>query len=96
MDIIEEGISEFFCYNSSPKHEPDGKFTDKDFFKILGDLGGYYVYDAGYCLVKPILEKHGVNGIKYLLKNPLKVEDLNDLPAYRSRVLSELAKINSN
>ena len=53
---------------------------------------GRYAYGGGHFLVKPILDKFGVEeGVEYLLKNPPKTEkELLDLPGYRHKIMNSL------
>ena len=51
-----------------------------------------YTYEGGHFLVKPVLDKFGVeNGVEYLLNNPPKTEkELLDLPGYRQKIMDSL------
>ncbi len=55
-------------------------------------LNSRVIYDGGYHLVKPIIDKYGPQGIEYLMFDPPTDEELFDLPSYQKRILQELAQ----
>lgn len=88
--IIQEGIAEYFgnyLGDSNPDFD-DSLWPSRIFMLRLNR----YIYDGGHFLVKPILDKFGVEkGVEYLLNNPPKTEmELLDLPGYRQKVTNSL------
>ena len=50
------------------------------------------IYDVGYCVVKPVIDRHGTDGMLYMMQNPPSVTDVMLFPAYTNSVLVELGK----
>jgi len=91
-NIICEGIAEYFRRKS--KDEED-TFKDSQWPKTLEEFENIdFVpfYTGGYHLVKPIIDRHGKKGIKYLILNPPEIQDLKDLLGYQKRALEDLSK----
>jgi hypothetical protein len=88
--IIQEGIAEYFRNYSGEVilDFDDSLWPSKIFMLQLGR----YAYGGGHFLVKPILDKFGVEaGVEYLLNNPPKTEkELLDLPGYRHKIMNSL------
>ncbi len=78
--IISEGVGEYFTLDN-------GIHTNCW-------ICGKNAYHQGYHLVKPIIDKHEQKGIEYLIRNPLKPEDMKNLEGYQKRALDELEKAN--
>ncbi|MFA5992543.1 MAG: hypothetical protein WC796_02445 [Candidatus Pacearchaeota archaeon] len=92
--LISEGIATYFNRTIN-----DGKddFKDSDWPEKFEYLWGYLAYDGGFHLVKPIIDRYGKEGIKYLITNPPNIQDLNNintLKAYQNRVIKSLSKQN--
>ena len=88
--LISEGIAGYFEKTINNKED---KFRDSDWPKKREDFRDIHIiYEGGFHLVKPIIGKHGKRGIEYLILNPPRVEDLENLPAYQSRILSFIEK----
>ena len=97
--IISEGTATYMERKmSGMEYTP---FTDKDWPKTI--QGFFFhplmpvprtepLYEGGYLLVKPIIDKHGQKGIEYLMFNPPKEKEILDLPSYRQRILEELSQ----
>ncbi len=88
--LVSEGIAE---YINRTMNKGIDNYKYEDFSKIdwnLAENNEFLLYDPGYHLVKPIIDKHGEEGIKALILNPPKGKDLEDLPAYRSKFLEML------
>ncbi len=90
--IIQEGIAEYFRdYSGSDNLDSyfdDSLWPSNTFMLQLNR----YVYTGGHFLVKPILDKFGVEkSVEYLIKNPPKTEkELLDLPGYRLKIMNSL------
>ncbi len=90
IELVSEGIAEYF---ERTMNKGADNFTDSSWPK---KITGFYVdqfgllYDGGYHLVKPILERHGENGIIYLMFKPPNATELLDLPNYQKKALIEL------
>jgi hypothetical protein len=86
--LIAEGIATYF-----EKSMNDGKdeFKDSDWTGTLLDLiDPEYVYNGGYHLVKPIIDKYGRKGIEHLILTPPRISEISDLPKYQKRILDGL------
>lgn len=100
--IIREGIGTYF--GEILKGDKTIKTrTGEDFEKFwskkyeLEEIKSYWgdkfiIYEGGYEVVKPILDKHKKEGLIYLLKNPLKIKDfdLSKVIDYQKKALEEL------
>ena len=90
--IIQEGIAEYF--RDYPGEDSfDSCFDDSLWPSDILELQlNRYIYAGGYFLVKPVLDKFGVEkGVEYLFKNPPQTEkELLDLPGYRRDVIKSL------
>lgn len=98
INMISEGIAEWFDRTINCREDA---FTDTDYPE--GFVNWYVhstavydggisnvIYNGGYHLVKPILDKHGAAGIEYLITHPPVSDDFSDLPGYRTKVLEVL------
>lgn len=92
--LVSEGIATYFDNKTTGDEElyNKGSLKMKDFG---GEIDNYkslshYIYFCGYNLVKPIIDKHGDLGILYLINNPPKAEDLEDLTNYQKKALEFL------
>ncbi len=91
IDLVSEGIGEYFGRTMTGE--------SSDCSKQPNDLQGVEqmseeLYDEGYCLVKPIIDKHGKRGIEHLIFNPPVVGELSNLPSYGARIMEELGEAN--
>ncbi len=87
--LVEEGVADYIAYKG--ELTPSAKLKeDKDFKKMIEEESDLYLYDLGFILVKPILDKDFNKGIIELIKNPLSKKDLSDLPEYRNKILKKL------
>jgi len=88
--LVSEGIAMYF--ENSTKHKHDF-FKDSEWPKLISDFTKSHVkYIGGFHLVRPIIDKHKIAGIEYLITNPPEEKDLLDLPAYQKRALEKLKK----
>ena len=85
-NLMNEGIAEYFDRGLKNKKT---EFTDEELPEELEDFK-FVIYDAGYHLVKPIIDEFRGKGVDYLIQNPPTPEELFNLPAYRERILEEL------
>jgi hypothetical protein len=87
--MVQEGVADYISYKGQLT-ESAKRFTDEDFKKMIEEKDDSQVYDFGALLVKGILDIDLEKGIKELIKNPLTKDDLNDLPAYRERIIANV------
>jgi hypothetical protein len=90
--LVNEGIGEYF--GRAVTREKDD-FKDSEWRILqqrLPDIDHKDVYRAGNHLVKPIIDKHKAEGIRYLLEHPPKVSTLTELPDYQRKALEDLAR----
>lgn len=89
IKLISEGIAGYFeRAHSKEKWEDD--FTDDEWPKDINNFEvrtNRVIYSGGYHLVKPIIDKYGLEGMNYLILNPPKRKDLNNLPSYQENIL---------
>ena len=89
--LISEGIAEYFERTYSGEED---NFIDDEWPNDINNLEGEetirVIYSGGYHLVKPIIDKYGLNGIHHLIINPPKMKDLPDLPSYQQKILQFL------
>ena len=90
IKIISEGISEYF------EREINGKKDSPDDFKLPENLLDFaynetLVYNAGYNLVKPVIDKYGERGIEVLIKNLPNAGELISPQKYQERIFKELS-----
>ena len=88
--LINEGIATYFQNTMNTKKN---SFEDLDSIKIFDDDDIFKIYHVGYLLVKPVIDKHGKEGIKYLITHPPTEIELKHLQAYQNRVLEALEKL---
>ena len=92
-ELIREGIATYF------EREMTGKevdFNDSEYPKTIEEFlrnkAGFLIrlyYDGGYHLVKPILDKFGVEeGCKRIILHLPRKEDMVELPIYRKKILN--------
>jgi hypothetical protein len=89
--LIEEGVAEYISYKGE-LNEITKQFNDDYINKMIEEEDKQSRYNAGFILVKPILDINFDKGIKELIKNPLTKDDLNDLLGYRERIIKNLSK----
>lgn len=88
VKLISEGIAEYF---SRKLNNREDNFKDSDWPDNFDDFWTQRViYSGGYHLVRPIIEEHGTNAIKYLILNTPGTNDLTNLPEYQKKCLKEL------
>lgn len=94
IKLISEGIAE---YISMKMNDEEDEFEDaewpEDFDEYFYNFpfeNIHLIYKGGSHLVKPIIDKYGEQGIKYMMFNIPKPEELVDLPSYQQRILQEL------
>jgi len=80
--LVHEGIAEYFARKGTEQEKSE--FKDSDYTRNPRDYGvtgmnnlniffnkeNKMIYEAGYNLVKPILDKHGMKAVPYLMCNP--------------------------
>ncbi|MBW2991136.1 sterile alpha motif-like domain-containing protein [Candidatus Woesearchaeota archaeon] len=89
--LVAEGIAEYFKRKS---HNEEDTFKDSQWPKTVEEfekISDSIYYNGSYHLVKPIIDKHGQEGIEYLINNPPEIQDLKDLPRYQKIVLENLS-----
>jgi len=88
-NLVEEGVADYIAYKGELTQSAK-RLTDEDFKEMIENKTDIYLYDLGFILVKPILDKNFEKGIIELIKNPLNKRDLDDLPRYREKILKKL------
>jgi len=89
--LVQEGIADYISYKGELT-ESAKRFSDKDFKEMIWRKDDSRVYDIGAILVKKILDIDLEKGVKELIRNPLTMQDLNDLPAYREKRIENVLK----
>ena len=92
-ELIRDGIATYFEREMTGK---EANFNDSEYPKTIEEFlrnKVYFLirlyYDGGYHLVKPILDKFGVEeGCKKIILNLPRKEDMVDLPRYRRKILN--------
>ncbi|MDP3990084.1 MAG: hypothetical protein Q8Q01_02660 [archaeon] len=94
LRIISEGIAEYFERTHTQQLD---LFTDSEWPNNLESYDAtdlpkfkWLIYGGGYHLVKPIIDSYGKNGIKYLMLNPPKNDEITNLEKYQNKILQEL------
>jgi hypothetical protein len=87
--LVEEGVAEYIAYKGKLT-ESAKKLDDSSFKEMIESKNDFYLYDLGFILVKPILDKDFHKGIEELIKNPLSEKDLKDLLKYQEKILNKL------
>ena len=64
-------------------------FSEEEAFKYVGPIT---LEQAGWYLITPILHKNFQQGVRELIKNPLTEKDLEDLPAYRKKIMDKIER----
>ncbi len=97
--LIVEGIAEYVANTFTNGRD---NFKDSDYPRNLNKDPQAYLrsttemrriyYYGGYHLVKPIIDKFGLEKSSlYMMKNPPTDKELNNLPAYRTRMMKGLS-----
>ena len=97
LKLIYEGIA---TYVERKMNGQGDSFTDNDWPKNLQGFifhpqlpypKNEIIYDGGFHLVKPVIDQHGEKGIKYIMFNPPKEQEMLNLPLYQQRIMEELS-----
>lgn len=86
IKVVSEGIARYF----------DIKMNDREVSHVswpreLEDFSrSWSIFDVGYKLVKPIIDKHGREGIEYLITNFPSSKEIFKLDNYQNRALEYL------
>lgn len=98
IKLISEGTA---TYIERRMNGQEDTFTDQDwpksvqgfvFHPLMPVPKSEIVYEGGFHLVKPIIDQYGEKGIKYLMFNPPKEQEILNLPLYQQRILEELSQ----
>lgn len=101
LRLVSEGIAEYMERKTCNSNLED-TFSDEDWpkdtrgFFLDGELDNSVLYQGGYHLVKPILDKYGQAGILYLMKAPPQEDDVLRLPQYQQRLMGIIKIIRDN
>ena len=95
IKLISEGTATYIERRMNSKEDT---FTDEKWPKTLGGFFSSWelipkddiVYNGGFHLVKPIIDRYGERGIEYLIFNPPKASEMYSLLIYQQRILQEL------
>lgn len=91
---------------NSTSPEEDKKRSKNDNLQIISEgIATYFerklnigfvkkppIYEKGFRLVRPIIDKHGKKGIEYLITHTPSADKLTDLKTYQKAVLEKLSK----
>jgi hypothetical protein len=89
--LIGEGIATFFQkYRSGEVPAAQDMPTSKEFQSMTSAEQSEVKYETIYSNVFPILKKHGLRGIQYLLTNPPEVDDMSQTDEHLEAVLGFL------
>jgi hypothetical protein len=83
--IVEEGVAEYIANKGELTKFVNG-LSDEDFKKMIKEKDDSRLYDLGFKLVKSLLDADFHRGVEEFIRNPLRKEDLEDLPAYAYNV----------
>ena len=94
--LISEGIATYFERKGG---EEQANFNYEEWKGLLkrdrriAEIERHYdiVYEGGYAMVKPIIDKFGQYGILYLIRNPPTEEELQDVKKYQDEALKNLS-----
>ena len=92
--LIAEGIAEYFEKFMTDKERDN--FEDSEWYDMSeeksDDVKYRTIYDGGYHLVKPIIDRFGVEkSVKYFIFHLPTKSDLKNILAYQARIFNELA-----
>jgi len=89
-DVVQEGIAGYFESRTQPNQRSNSNFKDENWPKNMKDFRDYEIYQGGFYLVKPVIDKFKKKGIDYLILHPPTPNDLKNLPRYQKKVLHAL------
>lgn len=92
MRLVSEGVAEYLWRTLGGVGDD---FSDFEWGVMAKDKNGTnypYITRAGFHFVKPILDRFGERGIKYLIKNPLVIDksDLTQMPKIQLLIMLTL------
>ena len=93
-DSLAEGIALYF--ERDKDNQPN--FSDDEWKDIasnenLDNFNIKKMYEGGYSIVKPILDRFGGQGLDYILIHSPNFKSLSEFPEYRRKALEELSKL---
>ncbi len=93
-DALAEGIALYF--ERDRDNQPifsDDEWKEMVSNKNLDNLNIRKMYEGGYSVVKPILDRFGKEGIDYLLTHSPDFKSLAEFPEYRRKAIEDLSKL---
>ncbi|MDP3698877.1 MAG: hypothetical protein Q8R47_04780 [Nanoarchaeota archaeon] len=89
--LINEGIAKYF--ENKMNGEDKKKFSFEEWPSEIDQFSGRVLYQGGYAIVKPIIDRHKEKGIQFLLFNPPTPTELFTPQEYQERILIDIAKL---
>ena len=89
--LINEGIAEYV--ENTMDGEDEKAFPLEKWPSKIEDFSNQIIYQGGYAMVKPIIDKHKEKGIQFLLFNPPNEKELFKPKEYQERILNDIAKL---
>ncbi len=89
--IINEGIAEYI--ENKVDDEEKKPFNFQEWPLEVEEFSNHEIYQGGYAIVKPIIDKYKEKGIQFLLFNPPSEKELFTPQEYQQRVLADIAKL---
>jgi|SRR3989344_4639759 len=89
--LINEGIAKYV--ENTINGEDDSLLLLENWPVETEQFSGHMVYQCGYALVKPIIDKHREKGIQFLLFNPPLPKELLTPEQYQERILTDIRKL---
>ena len=89
--LVNEGIAEYV--ENKMNGEDEKPFSFQNWPSDLTQFTNKDVYQGGYTIVKPIIDRYGEKGIQFLLFNPPTPKELFTPKLYQERMLTSIAKL---
>jgi len=89
--LINEGIAKYV--ENKMNGEDNDPFPFEEWPTEIKGFSNRVIYEGGYALVRPIIDKHGEKGIQFLLFNHLTPKELYTPEEYQEKILTDIAKL---
>ena len=89
--MINEGIAKYV--ENKMNGEDNDPFPFEEWPTEIKGFSNRVIYEGGYALVRPIIDKHGEKGIQFLLFNHLTPKELYTPEEYQEKILTDIAKL---
>jgi len=89
--LINEGIAKYV--ENKMNGEDKEIFPFEEWPTEINGFSNRVIYDGGYALVRPFIDKHGEKGIQFILFNPPTPTELFTPEQYQKRIMDDIAKL---